>query len=92
MELLDGTHEGADTHAVRPGWRRGHEFLGAVVHRVELSDLVAEPDALEKGSDVLAGPGYLEIVLGDTKLGEGRREQKVHGLGLITVVLKFSYR
>jgi hypothetical protein len=32
----------------------------------------------------------LEIVLANAKLGKGRREQKVHGLGLISVVLLFN--
>ena len=93
MQLLHSLHEGAHAHRVRPqgrGRRLGHpahQFLGAVIHRVEFSELVGEPDALEEGPDLLPGARQLEIVLTDAHLREGRREQEVHGFGLVSIVL-----
>lgn len=86
VELLDGGHESAHAHAVATD--RAHHFLGPVVHRVELANLVVEANALKEGTDVLSAARELEIVFGNAKLCEGRGEQKVNGLGLISIVLK----
>lgn len=96
MKLLHSLHECADADGVRA--RRGrvsaarvaHELLSTIIHGVELSNLVAEADALEEHLNFISGAWQLEIVLANAKLGKGRREQKVHGLGLISVVLLFN--
>lgn len=96
MKFSDSLHEGADTNGVGSGrcWiacvRVGHQFLCPVVHGIELSNLVAETDAVEEDFDLFAGSGQLEIVLTDAQLGEGRWEQNVNSLGLITIVLQIN--
>ena len=93
MKFSDSLHEGADTHGVGGGrsWvacvRVGHQLLCPVVHGIELSNLVAETDAVEEDFDLFACAGELEIVLTDAQLGEGRGEKYVNGLGLVTIVL-----
>jgi len=93
MKFSDSLHEGADTHGVGGSWSWvaciwvGHQLLCPVVHGIELSNLVAETDAVEEDFDLFAGTGELEIVLTDAQLGEGRGEQYVNGLGLVTIVL-----
>lgn len=93
IKFSDCLHKSADTHGVggSRSWvtcvRVGHQLLGSVVHGIELSNLVAETDAVEEAFDLFAGTGELEIVLTDAQLGEGRGEQDVNGLGLVTIVL-----
>lgn len=94
VELFDGHHESAHANAVSSTGRGCgstalslHKLSRAVVHSVELSNLVAETDALEEDSDLISSSRELEIVLSDAELGKGGGEQKVNRLGLITVVL-----
>ena len=53
MKLFHGLHECADADGVRAGRGRvsaarvAHELLSTVIHGVELSNLVAESNALE---------------------------------------------
>lgn len=85
VQVLDCLHESAYAHVVGAA---AHQFLCLVVHRVELSCFVAEPDSLEKGPDLLASPCLLEIVFTDSHLSEGRWEQQVDCLWVVAIVLK----
>ena len=93
MKFSDCLHESADAHGVASGGGRvarvgvPHKFFRPVVHSIELSNLVAEADALEEGLDLFAVAGELEIVFTDAQLGEGRREQKVNGFWFVTIIL-----
>ena len=94
MELFDGHHESAHAHAVSTTGRGCssaalslHKLSRTVVHSVELSNLVAETDALEEDSDFISSSGQLEIVFSDAELGKGGGEKKINRLGLITIVL-----
>ena len=83
MEHLHGRHEGTHAHAVvgRPA-----DFLGLVVHGVELADFVTVADIFEEGLDGGAVAANLEVRLLNAYLSLGRREKQIHGLGLVAIV------
>jgi len=82
-------HERAHAHVVVPSFAK---LLRRVVHGVELSDLVVETDSVKQGLDGFTRSRELEIVLSNAELGESGREEEIHSLGLVTVVLVVSDR
>jgi hypothetical protein len=72
VKFLHSLHECADTHVVtssacsRCVQATILELLSAVVHSIEFSYLVAEPDSLKQHLDLIATTRLLEIVLGNS--------------------------
>jgi len=88
VQHLAGLHHGAHAHLVVG---RLANVFGAVVNRVELSKLVAVADSLEQRLNLLTGAHLLEVVLTNAQVSVSLGEQKVDGLGLITVVAEVGY-
>lgn len=93
MKFFDSLHESANAYCVRAGRCRvstariAHKLLCTVVHGIKLSNLVAESNSLEQSLDLVSLAWQLEVIFADTQLCEGRREQKVNSLWLISIIL-----
>ena len=88
VQHLAGLHHSAHANLVVG---RLADVFSTVVNRVELSELVAVADSLEQRLNLLTGAHLLEVVLTDSQVGVSLGEQKVDGLGLITVIAEVGY-
>ena len=89
VEHLDSRHESSDADAIILG---SANFFGLVINGVEFADFVAVTDLFEEGLDGCTVARALEVLLLDSDFGVGRREQQVHSLWLVAVVLEISNR